>query len=322
MSQLAWMADATGWIFWYNQRWFDYTGTTLEEMADLGWKKVHHPDHRKRVMDKITRCFQTGEAWEDTFPLRRQDGQYRWFLSRAVPILNSKGKVLRWFGTNTDITESQNLKDALFAEKERAQVTLNSIGDAVVCTDTSGNISFFNQVAERMTGWSQQEACGRPITEVLQILDATSRETIPNLMEMVVAQDQTPHLPPNCILVRRDGFETPIEDSVSPIHDREGRPIGAVIVFHDVSAAVALSLQMTHSARHDFLTGLPNRMLLQDRITQAIALAPRHRKKVRSCSWIWMGSNTSTIRWDIPPATSFCNRSPPAWWLAYVVPIQ
>jgi diguanylate cyclase (GGDEF)-like protein/PAS domain S-box-containing protein len=280
MSQLAWMADATGWIFWYNQRWFDYTGTTLEEMADLGWKKVHHPDHRKRVMDKITRCFQTGEAWEDTFPLRRQDGQYRWFLSRAVPILNSKGKVLRWFGTNTDITESQNLKDALFAEKERAQVTLNSIGDAVVCTDTSGNISFFNQVAERMTGWSQQEACGRPITEVLQILDATSRETIPNLMEMVVAQDQTPHLPPNCILVRRDGFETPIEDSVSPIHDREGRPIGAVIVFHDVSAAVALSLQMTHSARHDFLTGLPNRMLLQDRITQAIALAPRHRKKV------------------------------------------
>jgi diguanylate cyclase (GGDEF)-like protein/PAS domain S-box-containing protein len=280
ISQLAWMADATGWIFWYNQRWFDYTGTTLEEMADLGWKKVHHPDHRKRVMDKIIRCFERGEAWEDTFPLRCHDGQYRWFLSRAVPIRNAKGKVLRWFGTNTDITESQTLKDALFAEKERAQVTLNSIGDAVVCTDISGNISFFNQVAELMTGWSHQEAVGRPMPEVLRILDAASREAIPNPMEMVVAQNQTLHLPPNCILIRRDGLETPIEDSVSPIHDRDGRPSGAVIVFRDVSAAVALSLQMTHSARHDFLTGLPNRMLLQDRITQAIALAPRHRKRV------------------------------------------
>jgi PAS domain-containing protein len=154
-------------------------------------------------MDKINRCFQAGEAWEDTFPLRGQDGQYRWFLSRAVPICNSEGKVLRWFGTNTDITESQNLKDALFAEKERAQVTLNSIGDAVVCTDISGNISFFNQVAEVMSGWSRQEAFGRPMPEVLQILDGASRETIPNPMEMVVAQNQTLHLPANCILRTR-----------------------------------------------------------------------------------------------------------------------
>jgi diguanylate cyclase (GGDEF)-like protein/PAS domain S-box-containing protein len=280
ISQLAWMADATGWIFWYNQRFLDYTGTTLEEMADLGRKKVHHPDHIKRVTDKLHRCFQTGEIWEDTFPLRGKDGQYRWFLSRAVPIRNSEGKVLRWFGTDTDITESQNLKDALFAEKERAQVTLNSIGDAVVCTDISGNISFFNRVAEVMSGWSQQEAFGRPMPEILQILDGTTHEIIPNPMEMVVAQNQTLHLPPNCVLIRRDGVETPIEDSVSPIHDREGRVSGAVIVFHDVSAAVALSLQAIHSARHDFLTGLPNRMLLQDRITQAIALAPRHLKKV------------------------------------------
>src|SRR5580658_10481064 len=91
ISQFAWMADAKGWIFWYNQRWFDYTGTTLEEMAGWGWEKVHHPDHRQRVVDKITRCFRTGEVWEDTFPLRRQDGNYRWFLSRAVPIRDPGG---------------------------------------------------------------------------------------------------------------------------------------------------------------------------------------------------------------------------------------
>ena len=113
-----------------------------------------------------------------------------------------------------------------------------------------------------------------------RIVDATTRETIPNPMEMAIGQDRTVHLPPNCILIRRDGFEIPIEDSVAPIHDREGQATGAVIVFRDVSAARAMALQMTHSAQHDFLTGLPNRMLLNDRVSQAIALAPRHRKQV------------------------------------------
>jgi GGDEF domain-containing protein len=97
---------------------------------------------------------------------------------------------------------------------------------------------------------------------------------------MAVGLGRAGSLPLNCILVRRDGFEVPIEDSVAPIHDRKGKVIGAVIVFRDVSAARALALQISHSAEHDFLTGLPNRMLLQDRIRQAIALAPRHMKQV------------------------------------------
>lgn len=105
IPQLAWMADGEGWIFWYNRRWFDYTGTALEDMQGWGWKAVHHPDHVDRVVDLISKCFQTGEIWEDTFPLRRHDGEYRWFLSRANPIKNSDGKVLLWCGTNTDITE-------------------------------------------------------------------------------------------------------------------------------------------------------------------------------------------------------------------------
>ena len=95
-----------------------------------------------------------------------------------------------------------------------------------------------------------------------------------------MGQNQTVHLPSNCVLIRRDGFEIPIEDSVAPIHDREGQATGAVIVFRDVSAARAMALQMAHSAQHDFLTGLPNRMLLNDRVNQAISLAPRHQKKV------------------------------------------
>jgi diguanylate cyclase (GGDEF)-like protein/PAS domain S-box-containing protein len=176
--------------------------------------------------------------------------------------------------------ERKALEDALFVEKERAEVTLNSIGDAVACTDMLGNLTFLNLVAEKLTGWSRQEAEGRPMAEVFRILNAANRKITPNPMEIAARRGLTMHLPANSILVRRDGFEIPIEDSVAPIHDREGQASGAVIVFRDVSAARALVLQMAHSAEHDYLTGLPNRMLLNDRIGQAIARAPRRMKRV------------------------------------------
>ena len=136
-------------------------------------------------------------------------------------------------------------------------------------------------VAERMTGWSSQEASGSRLPSVFRILDGDEpRRRFRIRCNRAGPAQAGMHLPPNCILVRRDGFEIPIEDSVAPIHDREGQATGAVIVFRDVSAARAMALQMTHSAQHDFLTGLPNRMLLNDRVSQAIALAPRHDKKV------------------------------------------
>src|SRR5271163_445298 len=176
--------------------------------------------------------------------------------------------------------ERKIMEDVLFEEKERAQVTLNCIGDAVICTDLPGNITFLNLVAEKMTGWSRVEAGGQPMAEVFRVLDAATRENNANPMERAVGEDRTVHLPANCILFRRDGFEIPIEDSVAPIHDREGKATGAVIVFRDVSAARAMALQIAHSAEHDFLTGLPNRTLVNDRVNQAIAWASRHGKKV------------------------------------------
>ncbi|OUC16708.1 MAG: hypothetical protein B0A82_00335 [Alkalinema sp. CACIAM 70d] len=114
ISQLAWMADSNGWIFWYNRRWFDYTGTNLEQMQGWGWQKVHHPDHIDRVVERYRHCVvETGQIWEDTFPLRRRDGVYRWFLSRAIPITDENGKILRWFGTNTDVTDLKNVQNTL-----------------------------------------------------------------------------------------------------------------------------------------------------------------------------------------------------------------
>jgi diguanylate cyclase (GGDEF)-like protein/PAS domain S-box-containing protein len=172
------------------------------------------------------------------------------------------------------------VEDALYMEKERAVVTLNSIGDAVLCTDISGNITYLNIVAETMTGWPRGEATGRPLAEVFRIIDGTTRATARDPMEMAVEQNRTVGLTVNCVLIRRDGFESAIEDSAAPIHDRGGHVIGAVIVFHDVSAARAMSLQMTHSAQHDILTNLPNRLLLDDRITQSVALARRQKRPI------------------------------------------
>jgi diguanylate cyclase (GGDEF)-like protein/PAS domain S-box-containing protein len=175
-----------------------------------------------------------------------------------------------------NIIEREIARQELFAEKERAQVTLNSIGDAVLSTDISGKVTYLNVVAEHMTGWLRKEAVGRPLNEVLQIIDGASHKPSPNPMELAIKENKTVGLTANCILVRRDGYECAIEDSAAPIHDRDGQVTGAVIVFHDVSMARAMVLEMSHLAQHDILTDLPNRLMLNDRLTQAISLARRN----------------------------------------------
>jgi diguanylate cyclase (GGDEF)-like protein/PAS domain S-box-containing protein len=175
--------------------------------------------------------------------------------------------------------ERKAMEEALFAEKERAQVTLDSIGDAVICTDISGNITFLNIVAEKLTRWSRRAAMGRPMIEVFRVTDAGSPEIVakPPGVRTASAQSDSPL---TRMLIRGDGSVIPIEDCVAPIHDRAGQATGTVTVFRDVSVARAMAQQILYSAAHDFLTGLPNRMLLNDRIAHAIALSPRHNSKV------------------------------------------
>jgi diguanylate cyclase (GGDEF)-like protein/PAS domain S-box-containing protein len=168
------------------------------------------------------------------------------------------------------------IEEDLLIEKDRAQVTLDCIGDAVICTDTLGNITFLNPVAERMSGWPLKDAAGRPMAETFRIVDAITRKTILDPMAKATSQNRTGKLPLNCVLIRRDGYEVFIEDSVAPIRDRDGQVTGAVIVFRDVTATRTLEEKLTHSAEHDYLTGLPNRMLLHDRVGQAISLARRN----------------------------------------------
>jgi len=175
-----------------------------------------------------------------------------------------------------NITEREIAREELFFEKERAQVTLNSIGDAVLSTDPSGNVTYLNVVAEHMTGWSCRDAVDHPLMDVFQIIDGATRTPAPNPAELAIRLNRPVGLSPNCILIRRDRHECAIEDSTAPIHDRDGHGAGAVIVFHDVSAARSMALEMSHLAQHDALTDLPNRLLLKDRLTQAISRACRN----------------------------------------------
>lgn len=144
MSQLAWLADKSGSIYWYNQRWFEFTGTQLSEMKGWGWTKVHHPDHVERVVARIAHSFETGEPWEDTFPLRCSDGTYSWFLSRAIPIRDELENVLCWFGTNTDITAIRDAEQLLAESEERFRALAESMPQLVWTASSDGRVDYYN----------------------------------------------------------------------------------------------------------------------------------------------------------------------------------
>lgn len=146
MNQLAWTCDTLGDVTWYNQRWLDYTGLTFEQMKDWGWREVHHPDHVDRVVASVTHSRNSGEPWEDTFPLRGKDGRYRWFLSRAVPFRDASGKIVRWLGTNTDITEHKQAE-------ETQRLLLNELNHRVKNT-----LAIVQAIAQRTSARTREPA--------------------------------------------------------------------------------------------------------------------------------------------------------------------
>jgi diguanylate cyclase (GGDEF)-like protein/PAS domain S-box-containing protein len=166
--------------------------------------------------------------------------------------------------------------ETLFAERERAQVTLDSIGDAVVSTDFRGHVAYLNKAAERLTGWAQSDAEGLPAAMVFQLVDVNTGESTPcPATEAIIENQRRAPAPASCVLIRRDGEAVAVEVAATPIHDRVGGVVGAVMVGHDVTAARKLSDKLAHLALHDHLTDLPNRTLFNDRMEQAITLARR-----------------------------------------------
>ena len=280
------VSDADGACEYTNAAYHKISGLSFDESLGMNWSMAIHPEDRERVLAEWRIAARSQEAFQTEFRFLQGDDRVVWTRINSATIRDGKTS-LGLIQTVEDISERKTAElellaaeDALFAEKERAQVTLDSIGDAVLTTDLQGKVSYLNRQAEKMTGWSREEAVGHPLTEVFSIVDGTTRQVVANPAKVAITQNQTVGLANNCILIRRDGLELAINDSAAPIHDRDGQVIGAVLVFEDVSESRAMTLKMSHLARHDFLTGLPNRMLLTERLSQAIGLAQRHHRQV------------------------------------------
>ena len=263
-----------------NQALCGIVGYSAQEMLGLTYHDITHPDDLAMISDHATKLL-AGEI--ATYEIEKRLVHK---LGRSVHVYLSMSLVRDasdappyFICQVQDISARRSAEAALFAEQERARVTLNSIGDAVLTTDMAGNITYLNAVAETMTGWSLEEAAGRPLAEVFNILDGLTRQPAPNPAETALAENRIVGMAAGVVLIRRDGSEAGIEDSAAPIHDCDGKVTGAVLVFHDVTASRALAEKMAHLAHHDYLTDLPNRALLSERLVQAIALSRRQRRK-------------------------------------------
>ncbi|HEY8508116.1 MAG TPA: EAL domain-containing protein, partial [Steroidobacteraceae bacterium] len=209
------------------------------------------------------------------FLMRRRDGQQIVVLENARAVRDPGGYIVGYEGTIVDITERKRAEQAIFAEKERAQVTLQSIGDAVISTDAQGRIEYLNPVAENLTAWSIDEARGRPISEVLNLINEITREPIENPVLRALERRDPRNPGDQSVLVTRTGQEIAIQESAAPICDRQGNVIGAVIVFHDVTRERRLKRALSYQASHDALTGLINRREFDSRLHAAVQKAQR-----------------------------------------------
>ncbi len=202
--------------------------------------------------------------------MKRRDGSEIVVLENSRAVLDAEGNIVAHEGTITDITERKIAETRIFEEKEKAQVTLKSIGDAVITTDADGNVDYLNPVAQDLTGWELRAARGKPIGEIITIVHSHTRQAVDNPVERCLREGRVIALAEDSVLINRLSNEIPIQDSAAPIRDRVGNIIGAVMVFHDVSKESRLSRQLSYQAAHDSLTGLINRREFENRLTAAL----------------------------------------------------
>jgi diguanylate cyclase (GGDEF)-like protein/PAS domain S-box-containing protein len=219
-----------------------------------------------------------GELRNEEYVMRRKDGSMLVVVDNCRVVRDSGGRVAGFEGTLTDITERKKAETAVFQAKERAQVTLQSIGDAVITTDSEGRIDYMNPVAESLTGWENREAQGQLIGSVLTVVDENTREGSEGPVMRCLREGQVLGLAEHTVLVTRRGQEIAIQDSAAPIRDRAGNLIGAVMVFHDVSKERRLHRALHYQASHDALTGLINRREFENRLTVAVEDARQDRQ--------------------------------------------
>jgi diguanylate cyclase (GGDEF)-like protein/PAS domain S-box-containing protein len=240
----------------------------------LDWYHLVHPDEMARVQSRMREHLEGKTPFfESVHRMKHQSGDWRWMKSRAKAVLDKNGRLLRLLGVEVDITERKLYEDALFREKESAQITLQSIGDGVITTDANSNVEYVNPVAEELTGWKVDDASGRPIDEIFRGFHEETCEPLENPLAVSMRRDRAIKSVRPTLLIRRDGNELYIESTASPIRDGNGTVTGGVLVFHDVSESRDLNRRLSYHASHDILTGLVNRREFENRVERALKSA-------------------------------------------------
>jgi diguanylate cyclase (GGDEF)-like protein/PAS domain S-box-containing protein len=256
--------------------------------ADVGqapdWRTLVHSDDMSRVQAAI-RDHVAGKTpiFESMHRMRHATGEWRWVISRAKAKVDDKGRLLRLVGVELDVTERKLYEEALFREKESAQITLQSIGDGVITTDAKGVIDYLNPVAEALTGWRLEDSQGRAIEEIFRAFHEETCEPLENPLSVAIRRTRSIKSVRPMLLIRRDGNEIYVESTASPIRDGSGAVSGGVLVFHDVSEARELNRRLSYHASHDVLTGLVNRREFENRMERALKSAKARETSYALC---------------------------------------
>jgi len=248
------------------------------------WRTLVHSEDMSRVQAAI-RDHVAGKTpiFESLHRMRHATGEWRWVISRAKAKVDDKGRLLRLVGVELDITERKLYEEALFREKESAQITLQSIGDAVITTDAKGVIDYLNPVAEALTGWRLEDGQGRAIEEIFRAFHEETCEPLENPLAVAIRRTRSIKSVRPMLLIRRDGNEIYVESTASPIRDGSGAVSGGVLVFHDVSEARELNRRLSYHASHDVLTGLVNRREFENRMERALKSAKARETSYALC---------------------------------------
>ena len=268
-----------------SRRWKTMLGyNSDEEEVLLDWYNLVHPNDMARVQSKMREHLEGKTPYfESIHRMKHQNGDWRWMSSRAKAVIDTNGRLLRLLGVEVDITERKVYEEALFREKESAQITLQSIGDGVITTDADCNVEYINPVAEELTGWKVDDGSGRPIDEIFRGFHEETCEPLENPLAVSIRRNRAIKSVRPTLLIRRDGNELYIESTASPIRDGKGNVTGGVLVFHDVSESRELNRRLSYHASHDILTGLVNRREFENRLERALKSAKARETSYAVC---------------------------------------